>query len=262
MEKIMDGVLYWSVGEKHTEHFIVSVISLREHWKGPIAVVVGDIPSKEIAQQLKLDHIVDISKEWQSLRRRNAHYLVKTMLNQYTPFDRTIFMDLDTLILGDITNIFPQDDEIVLTLFSNWLTTGPAISKRIHKFDSKVPIIPGPAINTGVFGWKSPAIEIFNKWFLTTQNRLIFMADELAMQVLYTEFVHRILDDRWNWSPKCSIPNDDVRIAHGHGFKFHKTVIGRKLWLPYYEKAKEAGYITKPFGKKLKKIYEQVTKSS
>lgn len=251
------GVLYWSVGERHAEHFIVTILSLRDHYDGPVAVVVGDEDADRLAKAVQepMGPLEIIPFDYKTPRRkhgRHTTYLAKTWLWKHTPFDKTIFLDLDTLVVGDISALWPKEEQVVLTQFCKWETTGKMIGGRIEKWRGILPQEVAqmrsqsyPAINTGVMAWDRRTKAFMERWQLETAKQPIFMCDELVAQLIFPWYFHNIFDHRWNCSPKHSEeylpPNsaEDVKIWHGHGYKFHKSKHGPKIWGPYYERAKE-----------------------
>lgn len=244
-----DGVLLWSVGLRHREHFITCLLSLRDHWTHGVAVVVGDRAARDLAESCRARfdlRIIDFDYAALTARhRRNSHYLAKTYLCDKSPFDRTVFVDLDTLTCGDIDPVFPEDGEIVLTRFAEWTTNaGPHMPGRVGSWANVCPYEaklmlrkPYPAINTGVFGFDRDCGDFMREWQRTTEKNVVFMADELAAQLMYIHFRNRVLDDRFNWSVVYSKDNEDARVRHGHGFKFFKKDRGWSYWRPYFARA-------------------------
>ena len=241
------GVLYLLAGKKHWNHFVVSLVSLKNHWDGPVCIACADDEALQMYQWVKDDGAfpevikVDIRDDFHN--RRNGAYLVKTRMIDYSPFDKTVFLDADTLVVGSIEDIFPQGSEVRLTQFSDWVTTGKKMSKRIDHWKELLPDEVAhmqahayPAINTGVLGFSKKSTEFSEKWQEVSEQLVRFMVDELVAQLIYPEFLHTVLSDRYNASPVYSkSPYDDVRVWHGHGGKMHKNERGRKLWYPVFE---------------------------
>lgn len=98
-------------------------------------------------------------------------------------------------------------------------------------------VVPYPAINTGVFSFASTSTEYLADWKATTNANPIFMADELAAQLIFPDHKHVINSDRWNYSPRYSVPNDKtIRIRHYHGFQHARPnkSDGWKTWCDLY----------------------------
>src|SRR3990172_364703 len=217
-------------------------------------------------------------------------YLSKTAMHKLSPFDRTIFLDADTLVAGDITDVFPEDDEIRITPWMDWISTGPMMSGRIKEWATQAPgevarqlAKPWPAINTGVIGFSRKCQWTMDAWAEMTARNVRFICDEVAMQLIFPDWPHVILHEKYNMTPHYEptwakygpdrnttqdldryvvqsnglmvrvIPQDtlsrliylvagreqpsDVRIWHGHGFKFIKDPKGRAVWWPAYRQA-------------------------
>jgi hypothetical protein len=245
-----DGVIYQMTGARHANHLIVSVMALRRVWDGPVTILAGDPPAIEIARKIKADsRLVDIEVVEMELatkknsRKRNMHYMNKTRLLELSPYDRTVFLDADTLPVAPFLEMFPLDGFIYLTKMVDWKTTGRMMRKRIEAWRKFVPVDVAlmlghdlPAINTGVIGFTKSTAPFFEEWRELTSKNICFMCDELSAQVIYYRYPHTLMNDKFN----CSAPhshNPDPRIWHGHGFKFVKTAKGRDIWMPYYERA-------------------------
>lgn len=248
-----DGVVYWLVGGRHDEHFVVSLLSLRDYWKGPVTVVVGDDHARQLTEPCceQLGPLTVTPFDYADLKRQHSgktFYLAKCLLWRYVNYDRTVFLDADTLVLGDFSELFPRREEVRLTQFAKWTTKMRRIIGRIKSWEKECPAQVQwqlanevPAINTGVFGFTLRCQPFMEEWLRVTEmkHRTPFMGDELSCQCIYPYHPHVVLDDHWNWSPKFSEPYDDIRVAHGHGWKFHKTPRGKALWVPVYERAKQ-----------------------
>lgn len=250
----MRGVVYMLTGTAHAAQLAVSLRSLRQHWQGPVAIVVGCTESHYIAERMARDHAwggLEIVR-WDAPRQRNAGYANKAELPKFSPFQQTAFLDADTLVVGDIEPIFPQaEGELVLTQFCEWVSTGRRIAKRVEAWRgvaepdvNRMLRQPWPAINTGVIGFDKLA-PFTLRWRELCQRRLAFICDEIAMQLLFPDFRHRILPQHYNASPTFSPEqwrqpgNTSAVIWHGHGSRFVREGggFGPKLWMPHYAAA-------------------------
>jgi hypothetical protein len=86
------GVIYVAYGEKARAEAVQSIASLRLHNDLPVAVV----SNKPVSG---CDHIVLADGGWKG---REA----KLQLYDLSPFDRTLYLDADTRVHGDISGIF------------------------------------------------------------------------------------------------------------------------------------------------------------
>lgn len=234
------GVLYLMQGTSPAARLVVSACSLRHWYSGRIAVISTDAMAETLCQRIAAESELRIEHIPLRLARttaRNWGTIIKSLAQKMSPFERTVFLDCDTLIKGDISPLFsyPADDYLVVTQFSTWSTNQPIIRRRICSWADVCPELIEPAlrfgwaINTGVFSFtrKTKALE---KWHaLACAGATKFIPDEIALQLLVPHYPVVVLDQRFNCSAKFGRPEDtDTRIVHFHG----KKHIGRhgKLW--------------------------------
>jgi hypothetical protein len=248
------GVIFFNAGTKHCVHTAVAVASLRNHYKGPVALITeqsgpGRDACELIASDDRLAPIEVIAHQDMRTGAHGVSYFCKTLLPRIAPFDATIFFDADTIICGDISELWPDEStgEIVLTQFADWVSTGGKMQQRINAWRDVEPQRvermgekPWPAINTGVMAWSKQSESFCEDWTMTTRKRMVFMADETAAQIIFPDHPYRIMDDRFNASivhPRKGedvLTRDDVRILHFHGGKAWKRPQGRQLYMPHY----------------------------
>lgn len=241
------GVLYLLHGTKLAARLVVSAASLRRYHKGAIAVVTTDSASTELVRliandvRLRIDHI---PVRPALLPGCNTGYLLKTRVNEFTPFDTTVFLDCDTLVTGDISRLFdlPSSQHVIVTQFAEWGTKRGIVARRIRRWSSIAPsLVPealtyGRAVNTGVFSFARES-QVFERWHqLAHSGRHLFIPDEVSMQLLLPHVPAVMLDARYNCSARFGTPNDpDTRIVHYHGRK-HVGRYGSR-WLTNYLQA-------------------------
>jgi hypothetical protein len=246
------GVLYYLRGGRHANVLVVSLASLRNHWQGPVCLLCGDDEAVSLAKRIAADPRLTDNFSWSAFKgdegKRGTGYSTKTLLTGLSPFDETLFIDADTLVVGDLGELWPTHGEVVLTQFASWVSNGPRISGRLAKWLEHAPDevyrmsqYAYPAINTGVMAWRGDAGAFGRAWREMTMRNVGFIVDELACQLIYPDHDCRVLDDRFNASPIHSERGGgrDVRIWHGHGSKFIKRDAGWELWEPYYRAACE-----------------------
>lgn len=259
------GVLYMMTGDKHCVHLVVSVYALRTFYGGPICIAAGDDKGEELAQMMAKDWRLRPIRviRWNAPTRRTAgkgsgvQYMNKCAMLNLTPFEQTVFIDADTLPVAAFPELWPEGNEVRLTQFAQWTTETNKIRRRVNTDDWRqaAPELVDrqlahayPALNTGVIGFPDSAGPFFETWAELTAKNICFMCDELAAQLMFLDFPHLVLDDRWNCSPIYSWDEKpgadgqgtrraDARIYHGHGFKFTKSQWGRRLWFPWVRAA-------------------------
>jgi len=209
----MDGVLYLMVGTKHAEHLAMSIYTLRKHWGGAIAIMVGDDRAREYCDRFtSLNGVQLVHFDYANVAKGSGSmYLTKTQMHHLSPFDRTIFLDADTLVAGDITNVFPTGNELNITSWMGWVSTGRMMSGRIKEWRGvaereveRMLAKSWPAINTGVIGFSRKCHTQMDAWHEMTLRNISFICDEIAMQLLYPDYECNLLDSSYNASPNFS----------------------------------------------------------
>lgn len=254
----MDGLLYMLCQKKskvlHGVMAAVSIWSMRRKgvWNGPVQISCGDGHSARVATAIAADERLGPIKvvPFQHDSKRNGAYQAKTNAQALSIFGRTIFIDADTTFTGGpIDKLWPTNDELVLTSFSDWQTQGKMMQGRIKKWTHIAPQWSAkcltekfPSINTGVFGFtrETRAMAAWRKLCLEQERidgRAMFIADETAAQLTYPHFRHRIVNDRFNCSPRFGLNHTDARIWHYHGRKHVRDERGKKLWMPEFANA-------------------------
>lgn len=246
------GVVYLLTGPSHAARLCVSITSLREHYTGPIMVYTTEPQSAEIGGSLAADERLQVTHHrfQRRYRGKNASFLMKLDLLEQAPYEQTVYLDADTLVVGSIDQLFEfgSRSQIVATQFSNWTSDRNPVQGRVERWRS-LPVDEflgfrwntlidsalqrHPAVNGGVFGVRAGA-ELLSVWHnLALLGRETFICDEIALQILLHHFPHRVLDCRWNCSPAFELQRQDVRIWHMHGEK-HLKGFARGLWWPRF----------------------------
>ena len=268
------GVLYYNAGSRHGIHLIVSIMTLRDHYKGPVAICCEeDGPGRDVAEACAADDVLGPIKVVPDKDLRSGSkgisYHAKTKLPRFSPFESTIFLDADTAVVGDIAPLWPDPatGEVILTRFADWVSTGKKVNQRIKGWSEVEParvrrmLDPPhdsapismiaydpqgrrawPAINTGVLSWSRTSEAFCEDWTHTGARRISFLGDEIAAQLIFPDHNVKVVDCRFNASivfdtKRIGFDFSTARIVHGHGMKFWKRPIGRSFWLPFYERA-------------------------
>lgn len=244
------GILYLLTGHKSALQLIVSLVSLREHYSGPVTILSLD-PKRQIDRQIAEDSWLDVEVlkfHFPDAYKRNGSYLAKTNMHRWTPFDQTLFLDADTTIEKELPDhLWARGAEIVLTQFSRWTTHTKRIEKRVKAWNvvatdlvTRAIAEAHPAVNTGVFSWSVDLNEQMAEWHELTKLRVKFICDEIAMQLIYQSWRYRMFSDLFNHSPiyGSHVKNPDkVFIWHYHGGK-HLRAEAQPFWNPWFERAK------------------------
>lgn len=221
----MDGILYLMIGTKHAEHLVVSLRSLRQHWQGSVAIICdndGMRFCRDACGMHELPGVELVPFDYQRHRKKRRGsggvYCAKTMMHELTPFDRTVFLDADTLVCGDLTPVFSEGEQVKVTQWMDWVSTGKMMAGRIKEWQQQAPAEverqlsrPWPAINTGVIGFTKDSWPTMNAWAEMTARNIRFICDEIAMQLIFPDWPCVVLDDRYNTSPCYR----ESRLKHG-----------------------------------------------
>lgn len=259
------GVCYYNHGTKHLARLLVSLRSLRRHHTGPVQILdTGE--SGGIVQRIATRLEADVTTIPHEALRRHSCYVAKAGLWRHSPFWTTLLLDADTLVAGSIEPLFnllegPESGNILVTRFSNWITTGDIMRGRIERWrgiwcpsvsreslksikaDELVEASlaePHGAINTGVVGWCHEATGILRDWErLTRTGWKLPITDELALQLLLRRYRHTMVDDRYNCSPIYGQNRQRAVIWHQHGSKHVERADGRgreghAIWWPEF----------------------------
>lgn len=244
----MRGVIYVFCGLSCAERLVVSLYTLRKHWDGNVTLGVTTNEEEGVIRDAAKRLDVQVTRIEKAPARRNAHYLTKSLVPTWTPYDETLFIDADTIVTGPIEDLFGE--KLTITQFAEWVSTGNKMSGRCREWKEISPYIDAlvdrqvgqkhPAINTGVFCFRkgNEQLALWHTVAKAGQGR--YMTDELAMQLLLPNLDCRVVDDRWNCSPMYGVHTDDVRIWHFHGKKHLREGRSRELWLPVYNEVVES----------------------
>ena len=246
----MQGIIFFTYAQPHLSRLAVSLFSLRKVYHGPVTVLNagGD---EGIVDKLVSDKRLNVNCIPIEIPQRRKHtaYCAKPSLWRWTPYDRSLYLDADTIVVSDPSEALQAIGPLVVTRFSNWITTGNIYSSRIrqwlsvshpkHDVSSLARAClehPYPAINTGVFVFDRDNPEL-EKWeSLTQAGHTCSFTDELALQILIPKLSVGWLTDRFNASPiyrHCTA--EEVVIWHFHGCKNLRKEVGKDLWWPVFQ---------------------------
>ena len=255
------GVIYFNLGSKCLTRLVVSIWSLRKHYDGPVTVISTGDESNEFCKKFAdcgLNIDVKNAVFPNVADGRNAVFLQKASVNDHTPYNISIFLDSDTIIKGDIKELFKlaEEHDFVVPQFCNWTTQTRAIIKRTEAWRNVYPSLveqalkPAPAVNCGVFAFKKNCKFMIDWCNSVTPGRNNFIPDETGMQVILHKYKHFVADQKFNCSCKYSKPEDsDTRIIHYHGRKHCRTgkdgsvIYGGKIWVNEFNDAIEKNFM-------------------
>jgi hypothetical protein len=242
------GVIYYNYGEGCLARLAVSLHTLRKHYDGPVTVISDGQESGRVCKLLRADQRlkIDLVEPRVDVRTGKNHaYLSKCRLHEMTPYDVSLFIDADTIIRGDLTPLLPlaEQHEFVVPQFSNWVSHGRMISRRIMEWqhirprDMKHALKFGPALNTGVMAFTRDS-KFMKDWFrVARRGRGFFIPDETSCQVVLWRYPHKVVEHQYNASCRyddCQDPN--VRLVHFHGRKHCRAGLpfNGQMWVDAY----------------------------
>lgn len=250
------GIIYLLTKRKHAARLVVSIASLRRWYAGPITIFTTRPESHEIGELCCQDRRLRTTQVRISERKANSQvsaFLTKSTAIANSPYPATVYLDADTLVVGDISPLLDSAalSDVTAIVFHRWKTTDPHLvelltswrqfeGKKRDRFGLKHLIDgllanPFPGINAGILAMK-PTAPILSEWRdLGHLGRKNFIPDEIALQLLLQRHPHRLLDTRFNCHPSVHPEMRDVRIWHYAG-SLHLCDWGpeRNLWYPTY----------------------------
>lgn len=242
-----NGVIYYNIGTPCLVRLLVSIYSLRKFYKGPISILSWGQESHKICKLIASatnSDVIEINPKMAP--SKYPHYMAKTKLHEFSPYINTLYLDSDTLIVGNINNLFDliSQHQMLVTYIEGWPTNRGKMSKRIKSWAPFHPKLIGPAleygkaINCGVFGFNRKAI-ILRKWYkLAITNPDYLMPDELSLQLLLPHYQHIAVDNSYNFITKRGNVNDSrIKILHYQSRKHCKPSADNKWLITYLEVA-------------------------
>ena len=250
------GIIYLLTKRKHAARLVVSIASLRRWYSGPVTIFTTRPESHEIGEFCCADPRLGTQQiriaERMSKTQESA-FLTKPTAIVNSPYAATVYLDADTLVVGDISPLLEsaQLSDVTAVVFHQWKTTDRHLvdllstwrrleGKKRDRFGLKHLIDgllanPFPGINAGVFAMQRSS-PIVQDWYdLSYLGRKNYIPDEIALQLLLQKYPHRLLDTRFNCHPSANPEMRDVRIWHYAG-SLHMFNWGpeRNLWYPAY----------------------------
>lgn len=235
------GVVYYNIGEKCMIRILVSLSSLREVYSGDVTLLAEGAQPEWFLRAFRVlggkVHRMKVSDEVPALVR-------KARLHEHSPYDVTMFLDADTLVLKPIDEYFAKIEKHKFCTgeFAGWVTSGRKIGGRIRGFAGvcskktvRDALAYGKATNTGVFGFTKDA-PILAEWRQVTtdgwKNHRSRIPDEVGCQMLLPKYEHWLAPVKWGVSVKHGEmpPEDEMIIVHYHGRKHADDYDLCRMW--------------------------------
>lgn len=233
------GVIYYNRGESCIIRLLISIKSLRNYYNGPITIFLENSDLSKFSNFISKYNLSIIEVDSEKL---DSSFVRKIAISRLSPYKKTVFIDADTLVVGNIDEIFDsiEDNDLVVTQFCDWLSSGGSISRRIRGFNKYISeetmekaLSYGPAINTGVYGFNKN-YEMFEEWLQLAklgQSSKLYIPDEIACQILLHKYKVKVLGCKYNVSGKFGMRDEDKRIIHYHGRKHCRRFPLAEVWI-------------------------------
>jgi len=253
----VNGVVWYNTGWKCLVRLAASMDSFRDFYPGLQAALIMDgdsgcVEAQEICDAYAVEYI---HTEFKTPPGSKRALINKTLMAEKTPFDCTVFLDADTIVVGGFSELWEwaATGDFVVPQFHDWKTKGK-IRKRIQSWSTLYPdmmelaIADGefPAINCGVYAW-ADGNELMLDWYKYAEpgRDLQRIPDETCLQVILHRYPHFVAPHWFNVSCKYDNAHSPLaRIIHYHGNKHCRFVDGQpvnqcELWYPHFERALE-----------------------
>lgn len=250
------GVVYFNRGRGCLIRILVSISSLRKWSQLPVAVLDEEDSTPDWFESA----LANLNGKRIKIEKGHRNILVrKSAVWRDSPFDRTMFLDADTLVKGPVDEFFRwiEENGLVVSNFCEWKTGGRKMSARIrqwHKIDpglTKAALSYGHAVNTGIMGWVkgSPAMAEYERLTLLgfEKNGRSKTLDEVAMQIVLPRFRHKLASHEWNVSPVFG-DHTTAKVMHYHGNKHTRNTENCAVWKAQWFETEKALGLPSPTG--------------
>ncbi len=220
------GIILYNQGAKCLVRMLVCLHSLRKWWSGGITVFLEGPHPPQFISMLKQWHVRIV----ETSNPASGPYIRKVEVCLESPYERTLWLDSDTIVCGPIDEIMDELDnyEVVTPHFAGWWADGRTIRRRIRGYEGKCPqdwieqaIGRYPAVNMGVFAVRRGA-SFLQPWLELSRkgdHKVVRLPEEIAFQILYPRYPVGIISPKFGASVKHDPGTSDIRIVHYHGQK-------------------------------------------
>lgn len=185
------GVIYYNTGTSCAVRLLISLASLRKYYLGPVTILSEGEASHELCVQIGSALNAEVL-HWDCgiTHGSNRAYLAKTRYHAGTPYETTIALDSDTLVVAPVDELFDLAERysFCVAQLGGWRSNGSIISGRLKQWQDVLPddvepsLAFGPAINCGVVAFQKAA-AIYRDWhYYAVQGREFFIPDEVCCQ--------------------------------------------------------------------------------
>lgn len=219
------GYIYYNSGEKCLTNLKRSILSLKKYTSYPIAILSTNCDHNKI----NIEDVKVIDIEDCGIDNVLAN---KCYLNKYTPFDRSIYLDSDTIVISCIDELFGLHGfnvtQFANQYFGDSCIVGRIISmKSIYKDILSVKYKKMPSVNTGVMVFDKHS-SVFDVWQdnaqkvhksnLSNVRHFNYLFDELILigMMPYVKNI-KVISNIYNCSASLGCIDDSLaKVIHYH----------------------------------------------
>lgn len=257
-------VILHNAGTANLVRLMVSVHSLRKHWRGDVAILLDGPQLPWVAPMLEKFWVQQIP--FVSSAEGKFFFVKKPELWKFLPYPvstKIMYVDSDTVITESPDEFFTFLDEapFVCTQYSKWLVDRFLDQRWIGNFKRRTRMTFNagqPCINGGVMGWTGKAVPILTEWSRRTKRidaDGYRGTDELALMSMLPDERIKVVDQCWNQSVRLRYPVERIwktrkenlpKIVHFHGNRHFwsedvpSIVPQHKFWLKELKQTKES----------------------
>lgn len=224
-----DGILYYNVGTKCLARLLTSIHSLRKVYSGNICILSSGEESHYACKSISQKYDCIFKEVEKSIDFKHYYWYEKSRMHEYTPFENTIFIDSDTIIQKDPSDMFEmiQEHDFVVPQFGQWTTQTRVINKRISRWlDIDKDLVDFtlqnkfPSVNVGVYGFNKKSALMKNWYDFTIQNKTATLPEETTCHLLLNLYKGKVVDSLYNYSCKHDLKDvKEAVVIHYHGNK-------------------------------------------
>ena len=228
------GIILYHTGRKLAVRLAVCLHTLRKYYSGPVTLLNEGDESRAITEPLCDKHDISLKEvSFEDSGQRGAVFINATLCHLHTPYDTTLWLDVDTLTRGDFWSPMfeaAERSDFAICQISNW-TVGGKIAKRLEPWrklygdwvDSAKG--DGAAINCGLFAFNKRS-KLMRDWYKLASPALSDpeickrYPDETCCQLILHRYNHEIMSHNYNYHCRADRGYiGDAKMIHYCGSK-------------------------------------------